>query len=452
MPESLESIRTGPTTAEPAAATTLQILSALTQGYTGNFTVHLWDGSTWQPASGPAPFTLVLRHPGALRAMFWPFSKVGLGEAYIFDDFDIEGDIFAFTGWLRHLVAQAEGRGLWAKLRLLRGLLRLPNQKNPRDRSKAGRPTEGDHSQARDRESIHYTYDLPGELYRLFLDRNMQYTCSYFAHADEDLDTAQERKMDYICRKLRLKPGERFVDFGCGWGNLLVHAAKHYGVEAVGVTLSGEQAKCAERAIAEAGLEGRARIALCDYRDFSDAVPFDKASSVGMGEHIGNKNLPVFFAKIFSCLRPGGAYLHHSITLRPHTPYPRWTAFARKYVFPNGELQTILHVLASAAKVGFEVRDVESLREHYILTLEHWVRRLEANHEEVLKWTDEAGYRIFRLYMAGATMGFKSGVYNLNQCLVVKPDAGRSGLPLTRTDWYAQRIHGEVSGQGARTS
>src|SRR4051812_1140653 len=423
--------------ADPAS-TTRDIFAALSAGYPGSFAVRLWDGSTWQGGSGLAAFTFVLKHPGAVRAMFWPFSKVGFGESYIFDDFDVEGDVFALTGWLRHLVARQDRTRLWDKVRLLRGLLKLPNQKNPRDRSKAGRPTEGDHRIAREREAIWYTYDLPGEFYRLFLDRNMQYTCGYFARADEDLDAAQERKLDYICRKLRLKPGERFIDFGCGWGNLIAFAAKQYGVEAVGVTLSGEQAKWAERNIAEAGVDGRAKVVLCDYREFSDPVPFDKASSVGMGEHIGNANLRVFFAKIAGCLRPGGAYLHHSITLRPNTPYPRWTPFARKYVFPNGELQTILHVLTSAAGAGFEIRDVESLREHYVLTLENWVRRLEANRVKVLELADEVSYRIFRIYMAGATMGFRSGVYNLNQCLLVKPyPDGSSGLPLTRAAWYA---------------
>jgi len=430
------SVATSATSPDPAIAPMISILAALQQGYEGNYRVRFWDQTTWEPTQGPTPFTIVLHHPGALRAMLWPFDRVALGEAYIFDDFDIEGDIFAFTGWLRHLLTQNDTRGLFDQLRLLRALTGLPKQKNPRDRSKAGRPTEGDHRKSRDQESIEYTYDLPGELYRLFLDKNMQYTCGYFAHPDEDIDIAQERKLDYVCRKLRLKPGERYVDFGCGWGYLLIHAAKHYGVEAVGVTLSGAQADWAERAIAEAGLKDRARIVKCDYRDFKPEIPFDKASSVGMGEHIGNRNLPVFFDTIYRALRPGGVYMHHSITLKPNTPYPRWTAFARKYVFPNGELQTILHVLTSAAQVGFEIRDVESLREHYVLTLENWVRKLEANRDEVLKYTDEVGYRIFRIYMAGATMGFRNGTYNLNQNVFLKPDAGRSGLPLQRVDWY----------------
>lgn len=413
------------------------ILGEISQGYAGNFIVRLWDGSEWQPGSGPSPFTLVLRHAGAVRSMFWPFNNVALGEAYIFDDFDVEGDIFAFTGWLRHLVARQDSTGLWDKVRLLRGLMKLPGERNPRDRSKAGRPTEGDHRVEKEREAISHAYDLPAEFYEIFLDPQMQYSCAYFADEKENLDIAQERKLDYICRKLRLKPGERFVDFGCGWGGLIVHAAKNYGVEAVGVTLSAGQAKRAERRVSDHGLENRVRVVLCDYREFVESSPFDKAASIGMAEHIGNRNLPLYFAKVHSCLRPGGAYLHHSITLRPNSPYPRWTPFARKYVFPNGELQTILHVLTSAAEAGFEIRDVESLREHYVLTLENWVRRLEANRPRALELTDEVSYRIYRIYMAGATMGFRNGVYNLNQSLLVKPkDDGSGGLPLTRADWY----------------
>jgi cyclopropane-fatty-acyl-phospholipid synthase len=207
-------------------------------------------------------------------------------------------------------------------------------------------------------------------------------------------------------------------------------------VEATGVTLAGEQAKWAERAVVEAGLSDRVKIVLSDYRDFRDPQGFDKASSVGMGEHIGVKNLPVFFAKVYENLRPGGAYLHHSITLRPNTPYPRWTAFARKYVFPNGELQTILRVQESAALAGFEIRDVENLREHYVYTLENWVRKLEANRDAVLKVVGDVTYRIFRIYMAGATLGFKYGTYGLNQVLVAKPADGDARMPLTRAAWY----------------
>ncbi len=424
-------------TNDTAAETSLRILAGLCRGFPGNFNVRLWNDRTWQPHKGSARFTLVLQHPGALRAMFRPRKPaVAFGEAYIFDDFDIEGDIFAFTDWLRYLVEQGERKSLWERLRLLLALRNLPQQEKPRDAIQAGNPTRGNHSIHRDRESIEYTYNIPGEVYELFLDRNFQYTCGYFAHPAEDLDAAQLRKMDYICRKLRLASGERFVDFGCGWGHLIIHAARHYGVEAVGVTLSETQAKWAEREIAEAGLKGRARVELCDYREFQPRERFDKATSVGMGEHVGHKYLPTFFRKIYECLRPGGAYLHHTINLAPNAKPPRWTAFSHKYVFPNGEMQTPIFVLATAANAGFEIRDLENLREHYVLTLENWVRRLEANRQKVIEMAGEVRYRIFRLYMSGAMLGFRSGKYNLVQSLIVKPDGDRAGLPLMRSDWY----------------
>ena len=216
----------------------------------------------------------------------------------------------------------------------------------------------------------------------------------------------------------------------------MIHAAKHYGVQATGVTLAGEQARWCERAIDAAGVRDRVKIVYTDYRDFQAPGAFDAASSVGMAEHIGHRNLPVFLSKIFECLRPGGVYLHHSINLRPHAPYPVWTAFARKYVFPNGELHSILSLQDAAARAGFEVRDLENFRESYVFTLENWVKQLEANHAAVVKLVGEVSYRVFRIYMAGATLGFASGVYTLNQLLLAKPHDGHTHLPLTRADWY----------------
>lgn len=419
------------------AASTLRIFAMLSDGFKNGFRVRLWNGQTWQHDAGPACFTLVLKHAGALRAMFWPKDWAALGESYVFDDYDIEGDIVVFADWFAYLAEQLQGRAFHDRLPTLWELGRLPDHKNPRDPSKVRRPAASDRSQAEDRDAISFTYDLPGEFYRLFLDKNMQYTCGYFASPDETVDDAQTRKLDHICKKLRLKPGERFVDFGCGWGGLVIHAAKHYGVHATGVTLAGEQAKWCERAIDEAGLRSRVQIVYSDYRDFQMPGQFDKASSVGMSEHIGVKNLPVFLGKIFESLRPGGVYLHHCITVRPNTPPPYWMAFVDRYVFPNGELQTLLQIVESAIATGFEVRDVENLREHYVFTLENWVKRLEANRDAVVKIVGEVTYRIFRVYMAGSTICFKSGVHMLNQTLLSKPDRGSAHLPLTRADWYA---------------
>jgi cyclopropane-fatty-acyl-phospholipid synthase len=421
----------------PVETATVGFVEALTRGYQANFAVRLWTGATWEPNAGPPGFTLVLKHAGAVRSMFWPFNKVALGEAYIYDDFDIEGDILAFIAWLRYLVTYQNQRGLRDRLRLLYRLVKLPRHQNARDVFRMGRPRRTGQGIDEDRRGISYHYDRPGAFYRLFLGPTMQYTCSYFHTPDDDLDESQRRKMDYLCRKLRLRPGQRLLDIGCGWGGLLRHAAQHYGVTGVGVTLAGEQASWAEEANREAGLADRVRILYCDYRQMPFSGEFDAITSIGMTEEVGLANLPAYFNAVSRALKPGGGYLHHAINIRPHTRFPPWTAFARKYVFPNGSLQTLPDVHREAARAGLEVRDVENLREHYPLTLRNWVRRLEANREAAVALTDEVTYRIYRLYMAGATLGFDLATYQLNQTLFIKLPDGPVGFPLTRQDWYS---------------
>jgi cyclopropane-fatty-acyl-phospholipid synthase len=394
---------------------TRDIFAALSAGYPDPFAVRLWDGSTWQPNPGPVPFTLALKHPGAARAMFWPFSKVGFGESYIFDDFDVEGDVFTLTGWLRHLVARQDRVRLGDKLRLLRALLRLPNQKNPRDRSKAGRPTEGDHRVAREREAISYTYDLPGEFYRLFLDRNMQYTCGYFARPDEDLDAAQERKLDYICRKLRLKPGERFIDFGCGWGNLIVFAAKHYGVEAVGITLSENQAELARKRVADAGLADRVEIRVQDYRELA-GEQFDAVGSIGMVEHVGEAQIDRYAEQLASMLQPGGRLLNHGISRLRHGSV-EGGPFSERYVFPDGETLHVSRVILALERAGFIVRTVEEFGADYAETLRHWIANLDENLERAEEIAGPERLRVWRLYLRAARNGFEIDFTSVYQVL-----------------------------------
>lgn len=425
---------------QPAAAPeviTRDVLTTLSRGYAGGYAVRFWSGETWTPPGPPAAFTLVLNHPGALRAMFWPKDKAGLGESYIFDDFDVGGDFLAFARWLGHVFDQTAKRPAYDNLKVVWDIGGLPDRKNPRDPAKAARPTDGEHRGEQERESIAYSYDLPAAFYQLFLDPNMQYSCGYFADPGQDLAAAQRGKLDHVCKKLRLKPGDRLLDVGCGWGGLAVHAAKHYGAEVVGITLAAEQAAWARTAAADAGLTDRVSVVLTDYRDFKDPGGFDKAVSVGMGEHVRPENLLGYMATVHDALRPGGAFLYHVVTLRPNTPYPVWTDFSGKYVFPNGRLHTLVDGLRVGSAAGFEVRDVENLREHYTLTLRHWCRRLEARRAEAVAMTDEVTYRIYRLYMAAGALGFEGGEYHLNQTLFAKPDGGRTGLPLTRADWYA---------------
>ena len=413
-----------------------ELLNQLCDGYSPrDFAVRFWDGTIIGPDPGrDARFTLVLNHPGALRQMLWPFNKAGIGEAYIYGDIDIEGDILAFFDLLVHW--RDKRFSAWQKLGLLRQLLAMPRESRPR-RPRGAQLSGQQHSEGRDLQAVQYHYDgPPSAFYRLFLDRYMQYTCGYFDHPEEDIDAAQERKLDYICRKLRLKPGERLIDFGCGWGGLITFAAKNYGVYAAGVTISKEQVKWAEREIDALGLRDRVKLLFMDYRQVPESEPYDKAVSVGFIEHLGDKLMPVFFGKVFRLLRPKGLYLHHGITFKPFTAFPPWRAFALKYVFPDGELVPIDRTLTRLCEAGFEVRDVESLREHYVYTLDRWRRRLEDNHAEAVRLTDEVEYRIYRIYFAGALCGFRSSLYNLNQTLVMKSLDEPSGLPLTRADWY----------------
>lgn len=418
---------------ETASLVSAEFLDALLADYPErNFQVRLWDGATWGAKRQPR-FTLVLKHPGALRAMFLSPSELTLGEAYIYDDFDIEGDIEAAFDLAEYLLGQQ--RSLWESFDLNERLQKLPAVDHPR----TGLRTTGlwgeVHSKDRDRQAISYHYDLPAEFYALWLDRHMVYSCAYFATPEEDLDSAQERKLDYVCRKLRVRPGERLLDLGCGWGGLIMHAAAHCGVQAVGITLSVPQAEAARKRLREAGLNDRCRVEVSDYRDINHGQQYDKIVSVGMFEHVGEALLPEYFRRTWSLLRPGGVFLNHGIAYCA-TYHRRGPSFTDRYVFPDGEMVPISTSLRAAELSGFEVRDVESLREHYALTLHHWIRRLEAHAEEARRITDERTYRIWRLYMAGSAHGFRSGRLNVYQTLLAKPLHGPSGLPLTREDWY----------------
>ena len=420
---------------------TLAILERVFAGYpVRDFAVRLWDGTTWPAGGGSSPaFTLVLNHPGALRKMFLPPSELNLAEAHIYGDFDVEGDLIAAFPMAEHL--QSLDLGVGDKLGLARQLLALPDTAALREGRQAAQVSGARHSRERDRQAISYHYDVSNDFYALWLDKHMVYSCAYFTDPDEDINAAQERKLDYICRKLQLQPGERLLDVGCGWGGLAIHAAKHYDVEALGITLSQPQVDLARERIEEAGLEDRCRVELMDYREMSLEQPFDKLVSVGMFEHVGEAKMRVYFEQARDLLRPQGLFLNHAIA------QPGWQlssknrdTFSNHYVFPDGELVPVSLSSRVAEESGFEVRDVESLREHYALTLRRWVRRLESRHDEALSHVDEVTYRVWRLFMSGSAYGFESGRLNVYQTLLVKPGpGGESGLPLTREDLYRTR-------------
>jgi len=300
------------------------------------------------------------------------------------------------------------------------------------------------HTQRRDAASVRYHYDVGNEFFELFLDERMVYSCAYFPVGTEDLNAAQEAKLEHICRKLDLRPGERLLDIGCGWGGLVRYAVERYGVEAVGITLSEAQAHLARERISAAGLAGRCRIEVCDYRELPPRPAFHKIASVGMVEHVGRARLSAYFRSADRLLEPGGLFLNHGIVSLEPTGSPihrlasravrrwRWNSFIERYVFPDGELVTPTEVIGPAEAAGFELRDVESLREHYVKTLRHWVRRLEANEARAVALVGRPTYRIWRLYMAASAHGFATGRIGVIQTLLGKPRADGS-LPRSRT-------------------
>jgi cyclopropane-fatty-acyl-phospholipid synthase len=425
---------------DSAATTSLVFLRDVFANYhPRDFAVRLWNGQLWPPEPGQqARFTMVLKHPGALRRMFWPPTELTAAEAYLHDDFDVEGDIEGINLIAPYVLGrrQHHASSLVKLGRDFAALLALPDTGQHRQGRQPATLAGRRHSVRRDREAVTYHYNVSNDFYALFLDSRMVYSCAYFGSPDDDLDTAQARKLDYICRKLRLQPGMRLLDIGCGWGGLVMHAAERYGCDCTGITLSQPQADLAGERIVKAGLRDRCRVLVRDYREVDEPAAYDRIVSVGMFEHVGQALLPAYMARAWSLLKPGGTFLNHGIACTVHDQRPAGPSFSDRYVFPDGELEPISVSLRAAEDAGFEVRDVESLREHYMLTLRHWVRRLEASHEAALKSVDEVTYRVWRLYMSGSADGFRAGRLNVYQSLLVKPDDGRSGLPLTRGDWY----------------
>ncbi|HEY8309645.1 MAG TPA: cyclopropane-fatty-acyl-phospholipid synthase family protein [Gemmatimonadaceae bacterium] len=380
--------------------------------------------------------------------MLHPPFELSICQAYIAGDFDIIGDVeraAALEGDLRGGLASP------ARLaRLTRALFALPTDDAPPPHPPVRAPERGSlHTPERDAAAVRSHYDVGNDFYKLWLDERMVYSCGYFSHPNASLDDAQEAKLEHICRKLRLTPGDRLLDVGCGWGGLIMHAAERFGVDTVGITLSYEQAALARERIEQRGLSSHCTVEVRDYRHLTAHEEFDKISSVGMVEHVGLARLPVYFERMYSYLRPGGLFLNHGIVHAANRGAPKlrdklfervWgdNEFINKYVFPDGELPHLAEVIATAEAAGFETRDAESLREHYALTLRKWVRRLEHERAAAVKSAGEEVYRIWRLYMAASAYGFASGRLAIDQVLFAKPTAGGTAMiPLTRGDIYS---------------
>jgi cyclopropane-fatty-acyl-phospholipid synthase len=416
-----------------------------------SFDIRFWDGSIDRGNTSRPQFTMVLNRPASLRRMLFPPNELSIVESYLSGDVDIEGSMEAASNLADMIGNRLHSPGKVAKLVAL--VLQLPGKADD-DLADARFPERARklgprHTPVRDAAAIHFHYDVGNSFYKLWLDKRLVYSCAYFRSEAETLDEAQVAKLDLICRKLRLKAGERMLDIGCGWGGLIMHAAEHYGVDATGITLSENQATLAKERIEAAGLADKCRVAIRDYRTLTAGDLYDKIASVGMIEHVGLTHLPVYFQSAFRALRPGGLFLNHGIVslreARPRSLGERifkklWKAdaFIDTYVFPDGKLTATHDVVAAAEGSGFEVRDMESLREHYAMTLRHWVRSLEEKSRDAIALVGEHTFRVWRLYMAASANAFATAGINIVQTLLAKPDAhGHSSIPLTREDLYA---------------
>jgi cyclopropane-fatty-acyl-phospholipid synthase len=399
--------------------------------------LRAWDGSESGPADTPV---LVVRHRRALRRLMWQPNELGLARAYVAGEISVQGNLYDALGRLTALLYRpSDVHGL--PIRAVAGdLLRLGivgTQPKPPPEEMAMTGTR--HSRHRDRQAISHHYDVGNDFYSIVLGPSMVYSCAYWTSTDPgfELADAQRAKLDLICRKLELKPGMRLLDVGCGWGSMAMHAAREYGVQVVGITLSTEQADFARKQVAEAGLTDQVEIRIQDYRDLDDG-PFDAISSIGMAEHVGTEMYSEYAGILFRQLKPGGRLLNHQIAAIHPDPKTGNRSFIDAYVFPDGELAPLGATVALIEQAGFEVRDVQALREHYARTLRAWVSNLEADWSTAVRLTSAGRARVWRLYMAASALAFEQGRIGVNQVLAVRPHRdGTSDLPPTRAGWLA---------------
>ncbi|HSP37046.1 MAG TPA: cyclopropane-fatty-acyl-phospholipid synthase family protein [Frankiaceae bacterium] len=409
----------------------------------GNVPVGItaYDGSTAGPSD--AVVRVRVNSPKALTYLIFSPGQLGLPRAYVSGELDIEGDLYAGIGMVfREHVGEVS---LADKINVLRNVdpkaLRWVdpppeeyNAKRPLQRLSQVRAGLTRHSKKRDAQVIGHHYDISNRFYELVLGPSMAYTCAAYPELGSSLEEAQYAKHDLVARKLGLKPGMRLLDVGCGWGGMVRHAAKHYGVQVIGVTLSRQQAEWGAKAIAEQGLSELAEIRHCDYRDVPE-TGFDAVSSIGLTEHIGVKNVPGYFRFLQSKLRPQGRILNHCIT-RPRVEdgAAPTAGFIDRYVFPDGELSSVATIAGHMQSAGLEVRHEESLREHYALTLRDWCANLAAHRDEAVAEVGEATTRVWEIYMTGSRLGFEKDAVELHQVLGVNSVDGVSGMPV-RPDW-----------------
>jgi cyclopropane-fatty-acyl-phospholipid synthase len=392
------------------------------------FSLRFWDGSELPAtASGGPAFTIEVRDASALSHIVRAPDQLGVARAWVSGALDVRGDLESAWRILRERLSGARAGGReW--LALAAAALELHAPLRPRLPESEAHVRGRLHSLGRDNAAVRHHYDVPTDFYRLVLGPSLVYSCAYFESPDATLEEAQEAKLDLICRKLDLREGERLLDVGCGWGSLVIHAAREYGAAATGVTLSPSQAEEARRRIAEAGLERLCRVNVLDYRALEDG-PYDKIASVGMYEHVGREQLPAYAAKLRSLLRPGGRLLNHGITRVKQVP--RVGKFISRYVFPDGDLQPVGELVRVLEADGFEVRHIETLREHYALTLRHWVANLDANRAEAARLAGQERERVWRLYMTGSAQAFDDGDIGVYQTLAFAPGGAYSSSAIS---------------------
>ncbi|MEU6068442.1 cyclopropane-fatty-acyl-phospholipid synthase family protein [Streptomyces sp. NPDC047082] len=405
--------------------------------------IRAWDGSLSGPPGAP---TLVVRNRRALRRLLWKPGELGLARAWVSGDLEIEGDLYAALDAMSGLVwERAEGsRTLLQALRdpdvraAAVRLLRLAGPLLPPapPREEVRRTTRRLHTRRSDRRAISHHYDVGNDFYELVLGPSMVYSCAYWEDAGT-LESAQRDKLELVSRKLGLTPGQRLLDVGCGWGSMAMHAAREHDVSVVGVTLSQEQAAYARKRVADQGLTDRIEIRVQDYRDVADG-PYDAISSIGMAEHVGSERYFEYATVLYGLLKPGGRLLNHQIARRPQRDESSYhpDAFIDAYVFPDGELAPLGSTVTQLERAGFEVRDVESIREHYALTLRRWVAALESGWDRAVRLASPGRARVWRLYMAACALSFERNRIGVNQVLAVRtPESGMSAMPLRARTW-----------------
>ena len=412
-----------------------RLAAALAPVVGGELPVRLtaWDGSVAGPNDAPS---VVIRSPQALRRILWHPGELGAAQAYVTGELDVEGDLDAALTHVWNVAADRGLSGVRPGPALLANLLRVA-----KDLGVLGPPPPAPdsqavlrgrlHSRGRDRQAIHHHYDLSNEFYALILDPHMAYSSGYYERPDMTIEEAQAAKLDLVCRKLGLGPGDRLLDVGCGWGSLSLYAAEHFGAKVTGVTIAAEQKAFIDARIAERGLGDRVQIRLQDYRAVTDG-PYDAVASIEMGEHVGQANYPTYVEVLRRNVRPQGRVLVQQMSRRGR--HPGGGPFIESFIAPDMHMRPVGETVELIEAGGLEVRDVHMMREHYVATVRDWLASFEAHQVRLRELLGEEALRVWRLYLVGGAMAFRDGRMGVDQILSVRnDDAGHSGMPATRT-------------------